>query len=75
MKKKIVIIASSIPLVFSCEGRVDHSAVNTLDIDRYMGRWYEIVRTDNRFERGMAGVTADYTLLNDGKIEAQLRLP
>lgn len=33
-----------------------------------MGRWYEIARLDNRFERGLVGVTAEYTLLGSGKI-------
>jgi len=33
-----------------------------------MGRWYEIARFENRFERGMTHVTATYTLQPDGKI-------
>ena len=31
--------------------------VEDLDIDRYMGQWYEIARFDHRFERGMDNVT------------------
>ena len=38
-------------------------------VNRYLGRWYELARYDQRFERGCTNVTADYTLLGDGKIE------
>lgn len=41
----------------------DHHTVPELDVKRYMGRWYEIARYENHFERGMTDVTATYTLL------------
>lgn len=31
-----------------------------VEFDRYLGRWYEIARFPNRFERGCAGVTLRY---------------
>ena len=56
----------------SCMGSatadVDTSTVRSLDVKRFMGRWYEIARFDHRFERGMTHATADYTLLPEGKI-------
>ena len=42
--------------------------VENVELDRYTGRWYEIARYPNRFERGCVGVTADYTLRADGRI-------
>ena len=48
--------------------RIDTSTVRQLDVTRFMGRWYEIARYEHRFERGMTHVTAEYTLLPDGKI-------
>ena len=42
--------------------------VENVDLERYAGRWYEIARNPNRFERGCVGVTADYTLRTDGRI-------
>lgn len=42
--------------------------VDSVELGRYTGRWYEIARYPNSFERGCAGVTADYTLRLDGKI-------
>lgn len=43
--------------------------VDKVDLDRYSGRWYEIARYPNSFERGCVGVTADYTPRDDGRIE------
>lgn len=42
--------------------------VESVDLDRYLGRWFEIARYENRFERGCAGVTADYARREDGLI-------
>lgn len=49
----------------------DHQTVSTLDVERYMGRWYEIARYENRFEKEMTDVTATYTLLPDGRIRVE----
>ena len=45
------------------------TTVPALDLSRYAGAWYEIARFDNRFERGCAGVTALYTLRDDGRVD------
>lgn len=43
--------------------------VAALDLDRYAGRWYEIARYPNRFQRSCAGdVTATYQRRDDGRI-------
>jgi apolipoprotein D and lipocalin family protein len=47
---------------------MDFSTVKELDLERYMGTWYEIARFDHSFERGLMGVTASYELRPDGKI-------
>lgn len=47
----------------------DNSTTPTLDIRRFMGRWYEIARYEHRFEKGMTHVSATYTLSANGKIE------
>ncbi len=36
------------------------------DAKRYTGKWYEIARLDNRFERGLDQITAEYNLSEDG---------
>ena len=40
-----------------------------VDLKRYLGRWYEIARYEQRFERGCEGVTADYNMRMDGTID------
>lgn len=40
-----------------------------VELDPYMGRWYEMARYDNRFERDCDAVTAEYSLRHDGLVE------
>ena len=42
--------------------------VDNVDLEQYAGRWYEIARYPNSFERNCVGVTADYSLRDDGKV-------
>lgn len=43
--------------------------VPKVEVQRYLGRWCEIARYPNRFQKDCAsGVTADYSLRSDGKI-------
>lgn len=39
-----------------------------LEVERYLGLWYEIARFPNGFEEGCAGVTAAYARRDDGRI-------
>lgn len=43
--------------------------VSGFEVERYMGRWYEIARLDHRFERGLERVTAEYALQPDGTVQ------
>jgi len=42
--------------------------VKNVDINRYTGTWYEIARFPHSFEKNLQGVTATYTLRDDGRI-------
>ena len=44
------------------------STVKEFDLNRYLGRWYEIARFDHSFEKGMDNVIAEYLLQDDGKV-------
>jgi apolipoprotein D and lipocalin family protein len=44
------------------------TAVEGFELDRYLGKWYEIARLDHRFERDMSHVTAEYSMRDDGKV-------
>ncbi|MGB2868947.1 MAG: lipocalin family protein [Bacteroidota bacterium] len=44
--------------------------VPSIEVDKYMGTWYEIARLPNSFQSSCKGeITATYTLLEDGKIK------
>jgi len=42
--------------------------ISGFDASRYLGKWYEVARLENRFERGLEQVTADYSKRSDGGI-------
>ena len=42
--------------------------VSDFNASRYLGKWYEIARLENHFEKGMEQVTATYGLRSDGGI-------
>ena len=39
-----------------------------VDLSRYLGTWYEIARYEQGFQKDCDGVTADYSLRDDGEI-------
>jgi apolipoprotein D and lipocalin family protein len=43
--------------------------VENFDVNRYLGKWYEIARLDHSFEKGLDKVTAIYTFSHDGSIQ------
>lgn len=43
--------------------------VTAFEINRYLGKWYEIARLDHSFERGMSDVSATYQLQDDGSVQ------
>ena len=48
---------------------IDNRAIDTLNLKKYVGLWYEIARFDHPFERGLVGVTTEYTIKPDGSIK------
>lgn len=51
------------------------ATVPRVDIQRYMGSWYEIARLPMRHEpEGATDITATYTLKDDGKVEVRNRM-
>jgi len=59
-------------LFLSCnthKAMIDNRVVKELNVQKYLGTWYEIARYDHSFERGLVGVTANYSIRDDGKIK------
>lgn len=42
--------------------------VTGFELPRYLGTWYEIVRLDHSFERGLDQVSAEYSMRPDGGV-------
>jgi apolipoprotein D and lipocalin family protein len=42
--------------------------VSGFEVDRYLGKWYEIARLDHSFERNLSNVTAEYSWRDGGEI-------
>jgi len=62
------------PLVSSCNAKSEKKVLNmetvkNVDLQRYVGKWYEIARFDHSFEKNLVGVTATYSFRDDGKIK------
>jgi len=63
------VLALSVSALSACLGIPDGvKPVQDFEIDRYLGKWYEIARLDHSFERGMTDVTAQYSLRDDGGV-------
>ncbi len=65
----IMIIANSFVSCKTQKTMIDNTVVKELDVQKYLGTWYEIARYDHSFERGLVGVTAKYSMRDDGKIK------
>jgi apolipoprotein D and lipocalin family protein len=68
MKNTSLIVFIMLGLL-SCKKYEDLPTVEKLDIQRYMGTWYEIARLPNKFEKGLECVTATYSIKDKGKIK------
>ena len=71
MKKISAIVkAAMLLLVVGCTGIPDGlQPVTGFELERYLGKWYEIARLDHSFERNLSQVTADYSLRQEGGVE------
>ncbi|GHA49652.1 lipocalin family protein [Photobacterium aphoticum] len=66
--KKLVFLFSLLWLT-GCTGMPDTvQPVSNFELNRYLGKWYEIARLDHSFERGLTQVTAEYSLRDDGGV-------
>lgn len=71
--KKVFLIVTAMSTLFSCAAcaqsrSVNDTPVKSLDLNNYLGTWYEIARIDHVFEKGMDFTQAVYTLEDDGSI-------
>lgn len=64
------IIATVLSLfLFGCVGIPEKvKPVDNFQLERYLGKWYEIARLDHSFERGLTQVTAEDTMRDSGGV-------
>ncbi|MDX1594883.1 MAG: lipocalin family protein [Gammaproteobacteria bacterium] len=64
---RAAVLAAAALLLAACTGIPEGvEPVRGFEVERYLGRWYEIARLDHRFERGLSRVTAEYSRRDDG---------
>ena len=78
MSKIVIIVFVTVGLLFvgfafnsfnNPKSMIDKTVVKELNLEKYLGTWYEIAHYDHRFERDLVGVTAEYSIREDGKIK------
>jgi lipocalin len=65
----LIIISISLTNCKTNKTMIDNSTVKALDLERYLGTWYEIARFPHSFEKDLVGVKATYSLKENGKIK------
>ena len=71
MFKKLIALTSAVLLAGCSSGSTQYGALSTVpsvDIERYAGKWHEIARLDQRFQRGCFDTTAEYAIREDGDV-------
>lgn len=67
------VIASGLLAACSAVGPVGNPSVpqptKSVELDRYLGRWFELARYENSFETDCEGVTANYSLRDDRMVK------
>lgn len=59
-----------VAFITGCVGIPDNvKPVTNFELEKYLGKWYEIARLDHSFERGLTRVTAEYSLRDDGGVK------
>jgi apolipoprotein D and lipocalin family protein len=61
---KIIITIIMLLMLAACSNKnmvkLENHSLEEFSIEKYLGEWEEVARTDNKFERGLTKVTATY---------------
>jgi len=72
LKLTFFLLFSSFILIGGCQNKksdnLNTTTVKEVNLEQYLGTWFEIARFDHSFERNLVGVTATYSMRDDGKI-------
>ncbi len=64
----LLLLAGTILFTACTRPNRDIAVIEPFDSQRYLGRWYEIARTDNDFQRGKTNAFATYSMNDDGSV-------
>ena len=65
-----VLLAATVATAQTTQPLAPLQSIASLDVPRYMGRWFEIAKLPNWFQRKcLADTSATYRLLPDGRVE------
>ena len=62
-------VASAVPLVAAAADTAPQLKPFGVDLNRYMGKWYEIASFPQWFQKGCVASAATYTLRKDGDVD------
>lgn len=71
MRKLILLISLCSSAFVFATSSLPLDTVDYVELNRYLGKWYEIARFDQTFQEGCTAVEANYSLRNDGDIEVK----
>ncbi len=66
-----LVLLAVLPALYGCP--MPPETVSSVDLDRYLGLWYEIASYPTFFNRDLVGTTAEYSLRDDGLIRVYNR--
>lgn len=73
MKKRITkigFIATVLLMLSGCLGMPKGvEPVSGFELNRYLGKWYEVARLNHSFEEGLSKVSAEYSMNEDGSVK------
>ncbi len=70
MRSTLLIIAMALLMGGSAYAQQELTTVQSVDLQRYKGQWFEVARYPNRFQKKCVGnTTATYNLKDKGRIE------
>ena len=70
---KLLFLIAVTALISGCSHPTANlETVSSVDLNRYTGKWYEIARYENTFEKGCVGASADYIAV-EGDIDVTNR--
>lgn len=73
LRSLIPLIAGGLLAACSTVGPIGNASVpqpaKAVELNSYLGHWFELARYENSFEKDCEGVTADYELRDDGMVK------